>query len=30
MDKQYNPDGFIPKHGGYERLITCQKNLKQF
>jgi four helix bundle suffix protein len=25
MDKQYNPDGFIPKHGGYERLITFQK-----
>ncbi len=25
MDKQYNPDGFIPKHGGYERLITYQK-----
>jgi four helix bundle suffix protein len=26
MDKQYNPDGFIPKHGGYERLITYQKS----
>ena len=25
MDKQYNPDGFIPKHGGYENLITYQK-----
>jgi len=25
MDKQYNPDGFIPKYGGYERLITYQK-----
>ena len=25
MDKQYNADGFIPKHGGYERLITYQK-----
>jgi four helix bundle suffix protein len=25
MDKQYNPEGFIPKHGGYERLITYQK-----
>lgn len=25
MDKQYNPDGFIPKHGGYERLIAYQK-----
>jgi four helix bundle suffix protein len=25
MEKQYNPDGFIPKHGGYERLITYQK-----
>lgn len=25
MDKQYNPDGFIPKHGGYQRLITYQK-----
>ncbi|MBW8330575.1 MAG: four helix bundle suffix domain-containing protein [Prolixibacteraceae bacterium] len=25
MDKQYNHDGFIPKHGGYERLITYQK-----
>ena len=25
MDKQYNPDSFIPKHGGYERLITYQK-----
>ena len=26
MDKQYNPDGFIPKHGGYEKLITYQKS----
>lgn len=26
MDKQYNADGFIPKHGGYERLITYQKS----
>ena len=25
MEKQYNPDGFIPKHGGYEKLITYQK-----
>ena len=25
MDKQYNPDGFIPKHGGYKSLITYQK-----
>ena len=25
MEKQFNPDGFIPKHGGYERLITYQK-----
>ncbi|MDP2338523.1 MAG: four helix bundle suffix domain-containing protein [Bacteroidota bacterium] len=25
MDKQYNTDGFIPKHGGYEKLITYQK-----
>jgi len=25
MDKQYNPDGFIPKYGGYEHLITYQK-----
>ena len=25
MDKQYNPDGFIPKFGGYERLISYQK-----
>lgn len=25
MDKQYNEDGFIPKHGGYENLITYQK-----
>ncbi len=28
MDKQYNPYGFIPKHGGYKRLITCQKTLQ--
>ena len=26
MNKQYNPDGFIPKHGGYERLITYRKS----
>ncbi len=26
MDKQYNEYGFIPKHGGYERLITYQKS----
>ncbi len=26
MNKQYNEDGFIPKHGGYERLITYQKS----
>lgn len=26
MTKQYNPDGFIPKHGGYERLITYRKS----
>ena len=26
MDKQYNEDGFIPKHGGYERLITYLKS----
>lgn len=26
MDTQYNPDGFIPKHGGYEQLITYQKS----
>lgn len=25
MDKQYNEDGFIPKHGGYQNLITYQK-----
>jgi hypothetical protein len=25
MDKQYNEDGFIPKHSGYENLITFQK-----
>jgi len=25
MEKQFNPDGFIPKFGGYERLITYQK-----
>jgi four helix bundle suffix protein len=25
MDKQYNPDGFIPKHGGYKSLLTFQK-----
>jgi len=26
MGKQYNPDGFIPQYGGYERLITYQKS----
>ena len=26
MEKQYNSDGFIPKLGGYERLITYQKD----
>jgi four helix bundle suffix protein len=25
MEKQYNPDGFIPKHGGYKSLLTFQK-----
>jgi len=25
LEKQYNPDGFIPKQGGYEQLITYQK-----
>ena len=25
MEKQFNSDGFIPKHGGSERLITYQK-----
>jgi four helix bundle suffix protein len=25
MEKQYNPDGFIPKHGGYKSLLTYQK-----
>ena len=25
MEKQFNPDGFIPEHGGYGRLITYQK-----
>ena len=25
MEKQFNPDGFIPEHDGYERLITYQK-----
>lgn len=25
MEVQYNPSGFIPKHGGYENLITYQK-----
>jgi four helix bundle protein len=25
MGKQYNLNGFIPKYGGYERLITYQK-----
>ena len=26
MQYPTNPDGFIPKHGGYERLITFQKS----
>ncbi|MCX6230211.1 MAG: four helix bundle suffix domain-containing protein [Bacteroidetes bacterium] len=26
MDKEYNKHGFIPKHGGYEKLITYQKS----
>ncbi len=26
MEKQFNDKGFIPKHGGYERLITYQKS----
>ena len=25
MDKQFDEEGFIPKHGGYEKLITYQK-----
>ena len=25
METQYNPDGFIPKHGGYKQLIAFQK-----
>jgi four helix bundle protein len=25
MEKQYNPDGFIPKHGGYKSLLTYRK-----
>ena len=25
VNTHYNPDGFIPKHGGYERLITYRK-----
>ena len=25
MEKQFNSDGFIPEHDGYERLITYQK-----
>ena len=25
METQYNKDGFIPKHGGYQQLITFQK-----
>ena len=25
MEKQYNPDGFIPKYGGYAKLITYKK-----
>ncbi len=27
MEKQFNDKGFIPKHGGYERLITYQKSV---
>lgn len=27
METQYNPDGFIPKHGGYQKLITYQKSV---
>jgi four helix bundle suffix protein len=27
MEKQFNPDGFIPKRGGYEKLITYQKSV---
>ena len=26
MEKQFNDKGFIPKHGGYEKLITYQKS----
>ena len=25
MENQFNEDGFIPKHGGYEKLVTFQK-----
>ena len=25
MDKQFSEDGFIPKHGGYQNLLTYQK-----
>ena len=25
MENQFREDGFIPKHGGYENLITFQK-----
>ena len=25
MNNQYNPDGFIPKHGGYKLLLSYQK-----
>lgn len=25
MENQHNPEGFIPKHGGYKNLITYQK-----
>lgn len=25
MENQFNKDGFIPKHGGYEKLVTFQK-----
>ena len=26
MERQYSSDGFIPNHGGYEKLITYQKS----
>lgn len=25
MDKQFREDGFIPKHGGYQNLLTYRK-----